>query len=315
MSAKEEDSTKSASKAEELPGLTPAVPLGAPMMSKSPSVKRDMNRFPEKLMRILDSEEYKEIFSWSKSGKSIVIHQPYELIGKVLVKHFDAKEDMKFDSFLRKLYRWGFSKKPADEEDGDEEGAHIYIHPNFQKGKLDECAKVVCTSKPTNSRPQNKRPNFGANMFYGPGYGMPFHQQQMMMMHGMYNPMMPMPPAGANGEAAGDRREQEAMMYQQQQQQLMRNGGNPMMMYNMYGMPYMMPPPPGEEAKDGEAPKDDAKPPVDGAIAPAAEGVAPVQTEAKSDAPAVGEKRDISTMAADQPGGAEESEKLSLIHI
>lgn len=49
MSAKEEDSTKSASKAEELPGLTPAVPLGAPMMSKSPSVKRDMNRFPEKV--------------------------------------------------------------------------------------------------------------------------------------------------------------------------------------------------------------------------------------------------------------------------
>lgn len=306
--------SKEEAKAEELPGLTPAVPLVAPMMPKSPSVKRDMNRFPEKLMRILDSEEYKDIFSWSKSGKSIVIHQPYELIGKVLVKHFDAKEDMKFDSFLRKLYRWGFSKKPADEEDGDEEGAHIYIHPNFQKGKLDECAKVVCTSKPTNSRPQNKRPNFGANMFYGPGYGMPFHQQQMMMMHGMYNPMMPMPPAGANGEAAGDRREQEAMMYQQQQQ-FMRNGGNPMMMYNMYGMPYMMPPPPGEEAKDGEAPKDDAKPPVDGAIASAAEGVAPVQTEAKSDTPAVGEKRDISTMAADQPGGAEESEKKKLPEV
>jgi hypothetical protein len=54
-------------------------------------------------MRILDSEEYIAIFSWSKSGKSIVIHQPYELISKVLVKHFDAKEDMKFDSFLRKV--------------------------------------------------------------------------------------------------------------------------------------------------------------------------------------------------------------------
>jgi len=29
---------------------------------------------------------------------------------------------------LFQLYRWGFSKKTADEEDGDEEGAHIYIH-------------------------------------------------------------------------------------------------------------------------------------------------------------------------------------------
>ena len=152
-------------------------------------------------------------------------------------------------------------------------------------------------------------------MFYGPGYGMPFHQQQMMMMHGMYNPMMPMPPAGANGEpATGEGRDQEAMMYQQQQ--FMRNGGNPMMMYNMYGMPYMMPPPPpGEEGKNGEAPKDEATPPADGAIAPAAEGGAPVQTEAKSDAPAVGEKRDISTMAADQPGGAEESEKKKLPEV
>ena len=146
-------------------------------------------------------------------------------------------------------------------------------------------------------------------MFYGPGYGMPFHQQQMMMMHGMYNPMMQMPPAGANGEPAGDRRDQEAMMFQQQQ--FMRNAGNPMMMYNMYGMPYMMPPPGGEEGKDGEAPKDDTKPPVDGAVASAAESGAPVKT----DAPAVGEKRDISTMSADQPGGAEESEKKKVPEV
>lgn len=55
MSAKEEatDATKTTSKTDvkdELPGLVPAVPHHmAPMMPKSPSVKRDMNRFPEKV--------------------------------------------------------------------------------------------------------------------------------------------------------------------------------------------------------------------------------------------------------------------------
>lgn len=53
MNAKEEatDATKRTSTdvKEELPGLTPAVSHMAAMMPKSPSVKRDMNRFPEKV--------------------------------------------------------------------------------------------------------------------------------------------------------------------------------------------------------------------------------------------------------------------------
>lgn len=49
MSAKEEATSKTDVK-EEMPGLTPVVPHHmAPMMPKSPSVKRDMNRFPEKV--------------------------------------------------------------------------------------------------------------------------------------------------------------------------------------------------------------------------------------------------------------------------
>lgn len=81
---------------------------------------------PFQLMRILDSEEYKQIFSWNKKGDAIVIHKPYDLISQVLTTHFDAKEDMKFDSFLRKLYRWGFSKHVV--EGPESEGEHMYIH-------------------------------------------------------------------------------------------------------------------------------------------------------------------------------------------
>ncbi len=80
-------------------------------------------------MRILDTQEYDDIFSWNRKGNAIVIHKPSDLIGEVLTKHFDAKEGMKFDSFLRKLYRWGFAKHVISEgERGGDEGEHIYAH-------------------------------------------------------------------------------------------------------------------------------------------------------------------------------------------
>lgn len=80
-------------------------------------------------MRILETQEYDEIFSWNRKGNAVVIHKPSHLIGEVLTKHFDAKEGMKFDSFLRKLYRWGFAKHVISEgERGGDEGEHIYAH-------------------------------------------------------------------------------------------------------------------------------------------------------------------------------------------
>ncbi len=78
-------------------------------------------------MRILDSEAYDDIFAWSRDGDGIVIHKPYDLIDKVLTIHFGAKEDIRFDSFLRKLYRWGFSKRVVENLD-DDEGEHTYCH-------------------------------------------------------------------------------------------------------------------------------------------------------------------------------------------
>ena len=74
-------------------------------------------------MRILDSKEYEAIFSWNKKGNAIVIYKPYDLVSEVLTTHFEASDDMKFDSFVRKLYRWGFSKLTIDG------GKDIYIHP------------------------------------------------------------------------------------------------------------------------------------------------------------------------------------------
>jgi len=54
-------------------------------------------------MNILDSAVYNHIFAWTKSGKSFSIYKPYDLVSDVLAVHFEAKSDMKFDSFLRKV--------------------------------------------------------------------------------------------------------------------------------------------------------------------------------------------------------------------
>lgn len=78
-------------------------------------------------MRILDSKEYEAILSWNKEGNAIAIHEPYDLASGVLTTHFEASDDMKFDSFVRKLYRWGFSKLSVDG------GKDMYFHPVSQE--------------------------------------------------------------------------------------------------------------------------------------------------------------------------------------
>ena len=78
-------------------------------------------------MRILDSKEYEAILSWNKEGNAIAIHEPYDLVSGVLTTHFEASDDMKFDSFVRKLYRWGFSNLSVDG------GKDMYFHPVSQE--------------------------------------------------------------------------------------------------------------------------------------------------------------------------------------
>lgn len=75
-----------------------------------------------------------------------------------------------------------------------------------------------------------------------------------------------------------------------------------------------MPPPPHEEGNEGKAPKADDKP-VDKAIAPVAEGRASIPIEAKSDAPLAWVKRDISTMATDQPISQSQKQRVKSIKV
>jgi len=57
----------------------------------------------KQLMNILDNKNYANIISWNESGDAFEIHDIKSLEREVF-------PDLKFTSFRRKLYRWGFSK-------------------------------------------------------------------------------------------------------------------------------------------------------------------------------------------------------------
>jgi hypothetical protein len=82
--------------------------------------------FPEKLMHLLDSEEGKESMCWLPDGRAFAI-SPRNFSQHVPPKYF---EGTKFESFTRKLNRWGF-KRVADEE---APGSFTYHHPLFRRG-------------------------------------------------------------------------------------------------------------------------------------------------------------------------------------
>jgi len=117
---------------------------------------------------------------------------------------------------------------------------------------VDECIKVVCTSKPASSRPPSKRGSY--NMYYGGSYqSMPYsaQQQPMIMMNGIYQHANVMPQMGMGNQVFAtpadrasmeqllmsqqERRERE-MLLLQQQQMAMRNGQSQMMAYG--ALPY-----------------------------------------------------------------------------
>jgi len=67
--------------------------------------KKETIKFPDQLMKILSRHEFKDIIAWMPSGKSFSINDKSRL--DEIWKFFDFP-DTKFDSFRRKLHRWGF---------------------------------------------------------------------------------------------------------------------------------------------------------------------------------------------------------------
>lgn len=93
--------------------------------------------FPNQLMEILSIKEYEDIISWTPDGKSFFIHDKKKL-NAVLTCYFQST---KYDSFRRKLHRWGFriAKK------GSSAGA--YTHKLFARDNPSLCSKMKCVKQ------------------------------------------------------------------------------------------------------------------------------------------------------------------------
>mmetsp|Transcript_9751 Transcript_9751/g.21150 ORF Transcript_9751/g.21150 Transcript_9751/m.21150 type:complete len:404 (+) Transcript_9751:118-1329(+) len=76
------------------------------LSSAAPSRRRKPN-FSEKLHSVLSSKECRHAIAWLPSGRSFCITDQEEFVKKILPKFF---REAKFESFSRRLKRWGFRK-------------------------------------------------------------------------------------------------------------------------------------------------------------------------------------------------------------
>lgn len=72
----------------------------------APSRRRKPN-FAEKLHAVLSNKDCRHAIAWLPSGRSFCITDQEEFVKKILPKHF---REAKFESFSRRLKRWGFRK-------------------------------------------------------------------------------------------------------------------------------------------------------------------------------------------------------------
>jgi len=105
-------------------------------------------------MYVLEIGEYDDIVSWSTDGMAFVVKDPRAFTEKILQVLLQMS---KFESFIRKLSRWGFAKRLSKEgtknfqsaQDGDIFTTSTWLcHPSFRKGNFELCQeRVICNSK------------------------------------------------------------------------------------------------------------------------------------------------------------------------
>lgn len=131
-------------------------------------------KLPEKVMYILEGcgNTYSEILSWSSDGKYIVVSNTKAFEELITPRYF---KPCTFDSFCRKMRRWGFSTrrlrrggkqgKQSDRDGAPEKWA--FQHPAFTKETgFEGCHKIVTSSPaaPSSiSNPAQQMMNTSAN--------------------------------------------------------------------------------------------------------------------------------------------------------
>lgn len=105
------------------------------------------------------SAKFGTIISWSLDGKSVIVHNR-EAFVDIIIGTFFKKGT--FDSFCRKMRRWGFTTKSVKHGD-DGEDKWAFHHPDFNKaGSFGCCERVMTTAKKT------KKSDFEKKKFLDP---------------------------------------------------------------------------------------------------------------------------------------------------
>jgi hypothetical protein len=92
--------------------------------------------FADKLYEILSDKKLSPIISWLPSGKSFCIMNKTQFTKVVLPMYF---KESKFESFSRRLKRWGFKKAYSSGQE-----MVVITHDLFQKGRPDLCKMMNC---------------------------------------------------------------------------------------------------------------------------------------------------------------------------
>lgn len=95
-------------------------------------------KFPIKLMYAIECGDYRDIIDWSPSGLAFIIINPKKFEKTVLP---DIFKDAKFNSFDRKIKRWGFIKGKVSRGTV----SCCYGHSNFQRGDYKLCMTISCS--------------------------------------------------------------------------------------------------------------------------------------------------------------------------
>jgi len=96
----------------------------------APSRRRKPN-FAEKLHTVLNDQECRHAIAWLPSGRSFCITDQDEFVKNILPKYF---REAKFESFSRRLKRWGFRKVYTTGL-----SQIIFSHDLFRNGRPDLC--------------------------------------------------------------------------------------------------------------------------------------------------------------------------------
>merc|ERR1719188_1278801 len=94
--------------------------------------------FPQQLMKMMFRKEFEDIISWVPDGKAFIILDKEKLIAGFSSLYYQYT---KYESFIRKLHRWGFKfiKKGSD--------VGAYYHKFFLRDDPSLCSNISCVKK------------------------------------------------------------------------------------------------------------------------------------------------------------------------